>query len=94
MILAKKQTIPMIERAFNSENIDVKIEVKFEHMRLKDQKQTAILYHNNRFEQLYRVMNHNSKFIFGNKALIMINITNYLKLDQYTSSRPYNRKEF
>jgi hypothetical protein len=94
MLVTSRSNLPSIVKAFRNEGIEVKCETKFDSLQLKAQRHSAIMYHNAKFEQIYRTISQNGKFVFGSRTLLAISITNFLKLENHSEQSPYYEWQF
>lgn len=88
MIIVKKADLESVIQAFKSIRITVKIEQPFESMNLKSAKHTAIMYHNLKLDNLLLKVKNNPMFIFQGRELVIISITNYIKLIRRNRASP------
>lgn len=52
------------------------------------------MYHNKKFEEILQLVRSNPKFTFSGKTLLVISITNYLKLHLRNDKHPFLKSDF
>jgi hypothetical protein len=75
-------------------SISVCIKTPFENLKLKGAIHSGILYHNNRFDELLSVINFNPDFQFSGRYLLVIPITEFIKLTDRNKKNVMSRQYF
>jgi hypothetical protein len=80
--VAKKQDIDTIRKNLLRYSVECVIATPFENLRLKGAANSAIIYHNVRFEELLSIVSNNKDFEFGGRNLLIISIADYVRLTE------------
>jgi hypothetical protein len=92
--VAKKSDHETIKKNLMKNGISVCIKTPFENLKLKGAIHSGILYHNNRFDELLSVINFNPDFQFSGRYLLVILITEFIKLTDRNQKNVMSRQDF
>jgi hypothetical protein len=92
--VAKKSDHETIKKNLMKHSISVCIKTPFENLKLKGAIHSGILYHNNRFDELLSVINFNPDFQFSGRYLLVILITEFIKLTDRNQKNVMSRQDF
>lgn len=67
--------------------------MKFQEYKFKTASNTAILYHNQRFEEVLHKVSNRTEFEFEGKHLLVVSVTNYLRLEDYNENTQVDYEE-
>jgi hypothetical protein len=74
--------------------IECEIVMPFRESKLKGAAQSAVLYHNNTFDELLNIVSYNKEFEFGGRYLLIILITPFLKLTDRSKKNAMSEEDF
>jgi hypothetical protein len=80
--VAKQQDMRTIIEKLIKFNIKCTIASPFVNKKLKGAANCGIIYHNHRFDQLLSIVTNNKEFELGGRQLLILPITEYLKLTE------------
>ena len=92
--VTKKQDVETIRGKLKKYGVDCIITTPFETLKLKGAANSSIIYHNNRFEELLSIVSNNKDFEFGGRYLLIISITDYIKLTERNQRNIMSETDF
>lgn len=82
MLICKKSDIPTILDRLKKKGLDCHIEIKYAKYKFRAASNSAILYHNERFDKLLEKVAYQPEFKFGEKFILLILITKFIRLPE------------
>lgn len=94
IVVAKEGYYEQIKKMLKKYNIEVAIRAPLKEVGLKGAQLSGILYHNVPFEDMANVVSYNNDFKFDNRYLLIIFITDFIKLNDRTLTNSLSETDF
>ena len=92
LLLVTKNNLESVREAFLSEGVECEVRHKFEKYNIEATANSALLYHDKKFDDMLSLINDNPKFVFGGRGLMMVSVTSYLRLQDRNEKNPFPGK--
>lgn len=94
IVVAKEVHHDNIRKMLKKYNIDALVKAPLSHITLKGASHSGILYHNVHFDDIANVVSYNNDFKFEGRYLLIIYITDYLKLTDRNQNNQMSQVDF